>query len=62
MLEETLAENVKSGIIEVLGCKTGRIDDGEARVLSINDVLFHQLHGSLIAQMFLFVNPCSQNV
>jgi len=31
MLEETLAENVKSGIVEVLGRKTGRIDHGEAR-------------------------------
>jgi hypothetical protein len=44
MLEETLPENVECGIIEVLGRKTGRIDHGEARVLSINDVLFHQLH------------------
>jgi hypothetical protein len=38
MLEETLPENVECGIVEVLGCKTGRIDHGEARVLSINGI------------------------
>jgi hypothetical protein len=38
MLKEALAENVKSGIVEILGCKTGRIDHGETRVLSINGI------------------------
>jgi hypothetical protein len=28
----------------------------------IDDVLFYQLHALLLAQTFLFVNPCSQNV
>ncbi len=36
MLEEALAENVKRGIVKILGCKTSRIDGGEAGVLSIN--------------------------
>jgi hypothetical protein len=62
MIKETLAENVECGIVEVLGRKTGRIDHGEARVLSINEVLFNQLHALLIVQMFLLVNPFSQNV
>ena len=44
MLEEALAENVECSIVEVLGCKTGRIDHGEASILLINEVLFHQLH------------------
>jgi hypothetical protein len=59
MITEILAENVKCGIVEVLGCKTGRIDHGEARVLSINEVLFNQLHALLIVQTFLLVNPFS---
>jgi hypothetical protein len=61
MLEEALPENVECGIVEVLGRKTGRIDYGEASILSINDVLFNQLHALLMAQTFLIVNPCSQN-
>jgi hypothetical protein len=44
MLEETLPENVECSIVEILGSKTGRIDHGRASILSINDVLFHQLH------------------
>ena len=47
MFEEALPENVKCGIVEILGGKTGRIDHGEARVLSINEVLFNQLHALL---------------
>jgi hypothetical protein len=62
MLEEALAEDVECGIVKVLGRKTGRINDGEAGVLSINDVLLNQLHALLIVQMFFLVNPCSQNV
>jgi hypothetical protein len=62
MFEEALPENVKCGIVEILGGKTGRIDHGEARVLSINEVLFNHLHALLIVQMFLVVNPYSQNV
>jgi len=62
MLEEALPENVKSGIIEVLVCKTGRVDHGEARILSINDMLLNQLNALLIVQTFLLFNAISQNV
>ena len=44
MFEETLPENVKCGIVEILGGKTGWINDGEARVLLIDDVLLNQFH------------------
>ena len=50
--EEGLPENVKCGIVQVLGRKTGRIDDGEAWVLAVNDVLFDQLHAPILAQVF----------
>jgi hypothetical protein len=62
MIKEALPENVKCGIVEILGRKTGRIDHGEASILTVNNVLFYQLHALLLAQTFLFVNPCSQNV
>ena len=61
MIKEGLPENVECSIVEVLGRKTGRINDGEARVLSINEVLFNQLHALLIVQMFLLVNPFSRH-
>jgi hypothetical protein len=50
--EESLPYNKKCGIVQILGCKTGRIDGGKASIMAIDDVLFDQLHGSLIVQMF----------
>ena len=42
--EESLPQNEESAIVEILGCKTGRVDHGKTRILSINDVLLNQLH------------------
>jgi hypothetical protein len=52
--EESLPYNIKCGIVQILGCKTGRIDGGKARIMAIDEVLLNQLHGldSLIVQMF----------
>ena len=42
--EEGLPKDVEAGIVSILGCKTGRIDHGKARIVAIDAVLFDQLH------------------
>ena len=44
VMEESLPEDVECGVIQIFGCKTGRINDGEAGVLAVNDMLFDQFH------------------
>ena len=44
VIEEGLPENVECGIVEILGCKTGWINDGEAWVVAVNDMLFNQFY------------------
>jgi len=44
MTEEALPENAQCGILKVLGSETDRINLCEARILSIDDMPFNQLH------------------
>jgi hypothetical protein len=61
-------QNVEAGIIEVLGGKTGRIDDGEARVVAVNEERFLPilwmkllLHNAYIQFMAARINPNRNN-